>query len=76
MAKKILRHGNGNKPVPFVMVCPICGCKFTFDSEDVEHLYATGGLVGVGVHCPECDTLCCSPYNDLDEYEEFEEYEE
>lgn len=73
MAKKILEHGNGNKPVPFIMKCPICGCKFTFEDEDVKHLFATEGLVGVGVHCPECNTLCCSLYNDLYEAEEFED---
>ena len=72
MAKKILEHGNGSKPVPFVMNCPICGCKFTFEDEDVKHMYVVGSMVGVGVHCPECSTLCSSLYNDLCEHEEFE----
>lgn len=52
MANKILEHGDGSKPVPFVMNCPICGCKFTFEDEDVKHMFAVGLVVGVGVHCP------------------------
>lgn len=74
MAKKILKHGKGYKPDPMVMKCPTCGCKFTFEDEDVKHLYAVGDLVGVGVHCPECNTLCSSLYNDLEEF--YEDYEE
>lgn len=73
MAKIILEQGEGCKPVPFVMKCPICGCKFAFEDEDVKHLYAVNHLIGVGVHCPECNTLCTALYNDLEEYDDEEE---
>ena len=65
MAKRIIKHGDGDKPEPLVMECPICGCEFAFEDEDVKHLYAINHLLGVGVHCPECNTLCASLYNDL-----------
>ena len=71
MAKKILEKGNGTKPSLFIMTCPTCGCKYTFEDEDVKHLVMKEDLCGVGVHCPECNTLCCQLYNELEEY--FEE---
>lgn len=76
MAKTILEKGRGYKPNPLIMKCPTCGCKFTFENEDVKHMYKEGNLMGAVVHCPECNTLCCNLYNDMEEYYEAEEEEE
>ena len=73
MAKKILVKGDGCKPNPLIMNCPYCGCKFTFEEEDVKHMYKKGDLMGAVVHCPECKTLCCSLYNDMEEHCEDED---
>ena len=69
----ILKKGNGAKPNPFIMTCPICECKFTFEDEDVKHLMMVGDLCGVSVHCPECNTLCSQLFKELEEYYESEE---
>lgn len=72
MAKKILVKGNKEiEPEILIMKCPSCGCKFTFESEDVKHVYTKGELMGAVVTCPDCNELCSSLYNDMEMY--FEE---
>lgn len=72
MAKKILVKGNKDpKPEILIMDCPICGCKFTFEDEDVKQVYTQGDLMGAVVNCPDCNALCSELYNDMEMY--FEE---
>lgn len=69
MAKIILEKGNGSpEPEILIMKCPHCGCKFTFEDEDVKHVYTVGELMGAVVNCPECNGLCSSLYNDMEMY--------
>lgn len=55
MAIKILKHGKKN----FITVCPECGCKFEYETEDLEidhSICLTSYPVRYNrvVACPEC----------------------
>lgn len=61
MAKKIIKSGKQT----FEVVCSKCGCKFSYELEDV-HLF--------GVTCPECGCNILHP-NQRDKDEDDEEWE-
>ena len=50
--KRVTQHGN----TVFISeaVCPVCGCRFEYEEEDIEHLMTNNDEV---VRCPECDCL-------------------
>lgn len=61
---KVIKHGDtkatAREIVTKRVTCPICGCEFEYNSDEVIH-----GSVGAGiavlanyVRCPECDAYC------------------
>ena len=40
------------KPPLYVMTCDNCGCKFTYNNEDIEYSYL---LESSYVWCPQCN---------------------
>lgn len=45
----------GTKPIKFITKCKKCGCKFTYDYEDIHHSYV---LEDDYVECPQCTVYC------------------
>lgn len=49
---EVIKHGNvyiSEDDFPVTTTCPICGCKFRFDREDIDPVFY--------VQCPECGYL-------------------
>ena len=55
---KVIKHGNtkstAREIVTKCVTCPICGCEFEYDSDDVQSDIHNNAYV----ICPECNALC------------------
>lgn len=49
----IIKHGDNKILQEYTMVCPACGCTFTYNNEDISS-YDTTDIV----RCPECKEYC------------------
>ena len=62
---KIIKHGNVPRATA---TCPVCGCEFEYEKQDVEEEYAFTGQVIMKkyfIRCPECGTHVSSDLTSL-----------
>ncbi len=55
--KAIIKHGEDS----FVVKCPLCGCEFTYQQEDIQKQELLGVTMNMSVQCPECEHIV--PHN-------------
>ena len=48
--KQIIKHGHA----PYKATCPLCGCIFTFEDEDIENNHCQWDYEE-WLSCPECE---------------------
>ena len=48
--KEIIQHGNKNINIKYTNTCPMCGCTYSYSSEDAFIKYTGTSMVS----CPEC----------------------
>lgn len=55
---KVIKHGDTKSTAPEIVTkrttCPICGCEFEYDSDDVQYNERKQAYV----NCPECGGYC------------------
>ena len=55
---KVIKHGDVKSTAPEIVTkrttCPICGCEFEYDSDEVWHNLHNQAYV----NCPECSETC------------------
>lgn len=56
---KVIKHGDTKSTAPEIVTerttCPICGCEFEYDSNDVQRDIHNNAHV----NCPECGCFLC-----------------
>lgn len=59
---KVIKHGDTKSTSPEIVTkrttCPICGCEFEYDSDDVQRDIHNNAYV----ICPECNALCAEKF--------------
>lgn len=60
---KIIKHGNtkstAHEIVTKCATCPVCGCEFEYDSDDVQRDIHNNAYV----ICPECNGFCAEKFS-------------
>ena len=60
---KVIKHGDTKSTTPEIVTkritCPICGCEFEYDSDDVLHDIHNNAHV----NCPECGCFCAEKFS-------------
>lgn len=60
---KVIKHGDTKSTAPEIVTkrttCPICGCEFEYDSDDVQRDIHNNAQV----NCPECGCFCVEKFS-------------
>ena len=60
---KVIKHGDTKSTAPEIVTerttCPICGCEFEYDSNDVQRDIHNNAHV----NCPECGCFCVGKFS-------------
>lgn len=60
---KVIKHGDTKSTAPEIVTervtCPICGCEFEYDSNDVQRDIHNNAHV----NCPECGCFCAETFS-------------
>ena len=60
---KVIKHGDTKSTAPKIVTkrttCPICGCEFEYDSDDVQRDIHNNAHV----NCPECGCFCVETFS-------------
>ena len=60
---KVIKHGDTKSTAPEIVTkrttCPICGCEFEYDSDDVQRDIHNNAHV----NCPECGCFCVETFS-------------
>lgn len=60
---KVIKHGDTKSIAPEIITkrvtCPICGCEFEYDSDDVQRDIHNNAYV----ICPECNGFCAETFS-------------
>ena len=60
---KVIKHGDTKSTAPEIVTkrttCPICGCEFEYDSDDVQRDIHNNAYV----NCPECECFCAETFS-------------
>ncbi len=60
---KVIKHGDTKSTAPEIetkrTTCPICGCEFEYDSDDVQRDIHNNARV----NCPECGCFCVGKFS-------------